>query len=188
MRRPADVAGWWALAAAVLLVAGLSAGGRLVTASTRSLLVTVPPGVSGHARELDVRVDGAQLAPSVVARGRPVTATGVFVLVRWTAMGATHPVAVQEPTLHTADGRSYAPRTGLGASTGTLQPGFARTFNAVFDLPADAVAGAAFVLAPKRWEVQLYDTTVRVPLGLDRSPRTPVLPVPVPEAVTMVTG
>lgn len=93
------------------------------------------------------------------------TASGVFVVVRWTASGATEPVPVPDARLVTADGRTFAPRVGLGQPVGPnrlVQPGFATSWTTVFDVPPQLVPGAELVVPPVTWEAPLYDVTVHV--------------------------
>lgn len=135
MRRPADVRGWVALLACLLVVAGISVAGERVSELTSGKHLTAPVGTTAAAREYAVAADGVVVARAVRGGAEEPdaqgtvrrTAAGVFVVVRWTASGAAQPVGVTEARLVSADGRSFAPRVGLGHPAGQerlIQPGF----------------------------------------------------------------
>jgi len=175
------------LSACLVVVAGVSLGGQRVAELTSGKDVAAPVGTSAPTREYDVRADRIVLARAVRTGGAGGTggdgshvadvplagapahrpAAGVFVVVRWTAWSATEPVEVHEPRLVSADGRSFAPRVGLGQPAGSarlVQPGFALSWTTVFDVPPQLVLGAELVVPPARWQAPLYDVTIHVPL------------------------
>lgn len=146
--------------------------GQRIAELTSGKHVAAPVGTTTPAREYAVTADRVVVARAVhlpdtgngTARR---AASGVFVVVRWTASRAAEPVEVRESRLVTADGRRFAPRVGLGEPAGSVrivQPGFVLSWTTVFDVPPDLVPGAELVVPPIEWQAPLYDVTVHVPL------------------------
>jgi len=179
--RRTDLGGWAALSTCLLVVAGISLGGQRVAELTSAKHVAAEVGTTAPTRLYAVRAERVVVARAVhtgaVANGSDTvgfgsdndtlrrTASGVFVVVRWTASGATEPVPVPDARLVTADGRTFAPRVGLGQPVGPnrlVQPGFASSWTTVFDVPPQLVPGAELVVPPVTWEAPLYDITVHV--------------------------
>ncbi len=188
MSRRTDLGGWAALSTCLLVVAGISLGGQRVAELTSGKHVAAAVGTTAPTRLYAVRAERVVVARAVhagavgtgsdtVGNGSDTvgfgsdndtlrrTASGVFVVVRWTASGATEPVPVPDARLVTADGRTFAPRVGLGQPVGPnrlVQPGFASSWTTVFDVPPQLVPGAELVVPPVTWEAPLYDVTVHV--------------------------
>lgn len=181
MSRRTDLGGWAALSTCLLVVAGISLGGQRVAELTSGKHVAAAVGTTAPTRLYAVRAERVVVARAVhtgaVANGSDTvgfgsdnhtlrrTASGVFVVVRWTASGATEPVPVPDARLVTADGCTFAPRVGLGQPVGPnrlVQPGFASSWTTVFDVPPQLVPGAELVVPPVTWEAPLYDVTVHV--------------------------
>ena len=98
---------------------------------------------------------------------------GVWIIVHASAMAMQEPTMIGSAALLTRDGRRYAQTARLPATAPLLgarelQPAIADSGIFVFELPADAVAGAALVLAANR--IAPLDSELRIDLGLATAP------------------
>ncbi|HSX60118.1 MAG TPA: hypothetical protein VLF18_07970 [Tahibacter sp.] len=99
--------------------------------------------------------------------------SGVWIIVHASAMAMREPTTIGAASLRTRDGRRYAQTARLPSvaplmSTRELQPAIADSGVFVFELPADAVAGATLVLAANR--IDPLDSELQIDLGLTAAP------------------
>ena len=99
--------------------------------------------------------------------------SGVWLIVQASAMAVQEPTLIGSAAILTRDGRRYDSSGRLYTapaqlSTRELQPGVASQGLLIFELPAEAVAGATLALAANR--LDRLDSELRIDLGLDQAP------------------
>jgi hypothetical protein len=167
----------WSLAALALLLAMRESipnyNGRMAPIVERGA-----PGEYVAGRRFALRVDAVESA-RVIRFARTPSAieqrdtSGVWLIVQASAMATHEPQLIGSAALLTRDGRRYVhsgrfPATPPLLGARELQPGVASSGVFVFELPADAVAGATLVAAANR--IDLLDSELRIDLGLATAP------------------
>ena len=135
-------------------------------------------GAWAQGRRLAARADGATTARVVrYAKAGSTDALaehdtgGVWLVVDVTAKAVAEPVTIARAQIETRDGRRYARTERLGArqlSSVELQPGVEARGVLVFELPANAIAGARLVLADTPFS--LLDSELSLDLALAAAP------------------
>ena len=145
------------------------------------ILVRGKAGEFVASRRFSARVDGVETAREVrFARigarddvDRRDTG-GVWLIVRASAMATQTPLTINGADIVTRDGRRYQQSGRLynapqQLTSRELQPGVASEGVLLFELPADAVAGATLALTENRY-LTMLDSELRIDLGLDKAP------------------
>lgn len=172
----------WRVLAGLLVAAALLLGMRETTPNYDDRVGPViergKPGEFVHGRRFAARVDSVtsasrlrftRMADAVEQRD----SSGIWLIVQASAMAVQEPTLIGSAAVLTRDGRRYDSSGRLYTapgqlSTRELQPGVASQGLLVFELPADAVAGATLVLAANR--LDRLDSELRIDLGLATAP------------------
>lgn len=136
------------------------------------------PGEFVHGRRFAARVDAVATASRLRFARQGDTpeqrdSSGIWLIVQASAMAAHEPMLIGSAAVLTRDGRRYDSSGRLYTAPGQLttrelQPGVASQGLLIFELPADAVAGASLVLAANR--LDRLDSELQIALGLDQAP------------------
>lgn len=119
-----------------------------------------------HAPTASGRVLSAQLTRSVVRPriDEPLVTGFVFVVIELEVQVHDRVLSLGTVTLETSDGRTYRQLGDSGLDTLTLtQPGFTSYGNAVFELPADRVAGATLIVGTQSDLLVIYRAQLAFP-------------------------
>jgi hypothetical protein len=134
------------------------------------------PGTLVRGRAVAARVDRVMLARTLrlhrTGRVQTFDTSGVWLIVRVTAMAVERPAMMAEAVIETADGTRYQQTERLLSardllSSKTLQPDVPTGGDLLFELPRDALGGAELLLAEHRFGLGMLDSRLRIPLGLD---------------------
>lgn len=172
----------WRVAFGLLLAAALLLAMRETTpnydARTGPIIERGKPGEFVRGRRFAARVDAVVTASHLrfTRAGDAVEqrdSSGTWLIVQASAMAAREPSLIGSAAILTRDGRRYDSSGRLYAAppqltTRELQPGVASQGLLIFELPADAVAGASLVLAATR--LDRLDSELQIALGLDTAP------------------
>lgn len=136
------------------------------------------PGEFVHGRRFAARVDAVTTASRLrFARSGDAMeqrdSSGTWLIVQASAMAVREPLLIGSAAILTRDGRRYDSSGRLYTAPGQLtlrelQPGVSGQGLLIFELPADAVAGASLVLAANR--LDRLDSELHISLGLDTAP------------------
>lgn len=157
-----------ALVVCLIVVAVLSGLRPEPIASPRSYVA----GADGwaHAPTASGRVLGAQLARSVVRprNDEPLVTSYVFVVIELEVQVRHRVLPLGTVSIETVDGRTYRQLGESGLDTLSLtQPGFTSYGNAVFELPADRVAGATLIVGTQSDLLVIYRAQLAFPAVAD---------------------
>lgn len=145
------------------------------------VLVRGKPGEYVEGRRFSARVDGTETArvvryPRIGARDDVESrdTSGVWLAVRVSAMARQTPVTINGADIVTSDGRRYQQSGRLynappQLTSRELQPDIASDGVLLFELPADALPGAALALTENRF-LTMLDAEVRIDLRIDKTP------------------
>ncbi len=134
------------------------------------------PGLFVRGRTVAARVDRLMLARTVrlhrFGRAQTFDTSGVWLIVRATAMSVEGPAMMADAVIETADGSRYQQTERISSardllSSKTLQPDVPTEGDLLFELPRDALPGAALLLAERRFGLGMLDSRLRIALGLD---------------------
>lgn len=172
----------WHAIAGVLIAAALLLAMRETTpnydARVGPVIERGKPGEFVHGRRFAARVDAVATASRLRCARQGDTpeqrdSSGIWLIVQASAMAAHEPTLIGSAAVMTRDGRRYDSSGRLYTAPGQLttrelQPGVASQGLLIFELPADAVAGASLVLAANR--LDRLDSELQIALGLDSAP------------------
>jgi hypothetical protein len=172
----------WRVVAGLLISAALLLAMRETTpnydARVGPVIERGKPGKFVHGRRFAARVDAVATASRLRFTRAADTveqrdSSGTWLIVQASAMAVREPSLIGSAAILTRDGRRYDTSGRLYTAPGQLtarelQPGVASQGLLIFELPADAVAGATLVLAANR--LDRLDSELRIALGLTTAP------------------
>jgi hypothetical protein len=147
---------------------------------TRLLGAIESRGASGElvrGRSLALRVDGIELAHALnVPRpggARVLDSGGIWLIVHASANAIEKPERIAAAAVEASDGTRYLQSDRPGFARGLLaakdlQPDVPEQGDLVFELPADALAGADLLVSAKPFGLAPLDSVLRIHLDLDR--------------------
>lgn len=132
-------------------------------AGPRDRIYSGPVGDPVTSPYLTLTVDEVTLADAVTDGATRLETAEVFVVVEWTVSARERPTPLRDAELHTEDGLTITERSGFyDSAVDTTAPGFTRRGFSVFQVPADDVVGADFVIGGARGVVYTHGFGLRV--------------------------
>ncbi|NUR89720.1 MAG: hypothetical protein HOY71_37040, partial [Nonomuraea sp.] len=140
----------------LVLVAGAVAVQTLAVtpdAMGKPLTYTGARGEAVDAGRFSVRVQNVSTAKQVSVLGKTVPTDRLFLIIELQAMVDKTPLRLDLPSLLTGDGRRFAATDKISKEKTLagipIQPGWWTSGAFVFEVPADALTGARFVVGPQ---------------------------------------
>ncbi len=180
--------GRWALLGCLLVVAVLVAVRPDPATDFRRRTVEIEVGQIGALRQFDITATQVRRATAVPVGSSSFVTEQALVVVDLRAAVRRAPTSFTGLSLVTEDGAAYAVRPEFASAGLTAtQPGFTITSTVVFEVPTERLPGARLVIDPDGQEFDVFDTAVRIDLGLSARSPVAVITEPLPAARTEVT-